>query len=80
MAMETYTLDENYQLINSGAATIQKITRGYGAVMVYFGSAAPTDDTKSMLLDSNDPHFFQTADDIYARTPHGVPVEIVVGA
>ena len=80
MASTKYTLDNTYQLVNSGAATIQKITRGYGGVMVFFGSAAPGDDTNSFLLESNDPHFFQTADDIYARTPHSVPVDIVVGA
>ena len=80
MASTTHTLDTTYVQISDGSATIQKKTKGYGAVMIFFGSAVPGDDTNSFLLDTNVASFYETSETIYARTPHDVPVEIVVGS
>ena len=79
MASVRHTLDENWVQISSGPATIQKMTRGFGAVMIAFGTSAPANMDTAFMLDVNPPHYFSTEDSIYAMTPHGVPVEIVVG-
>ncbi len=80
MASQKIILNGTYQEVNAGSATIQRLTRGFGSVMVFMGTAIPGDDTNSFLLEGNSPHYFETADNLYARTPHGVDVEIVVGA
>ena len=80
MASIVHTLNTTYVEVNSGSATIQKKTKGYGAVMIFFGSSAPADDTNSFLLDTGAASFYETTDKIYARTPHDVPVEIIVGS
>jgi len=79
MASLKYTLGNNYVQISSGPATIQKKTKGFGAVRIFFGTSAPTDDDNSFELDSNIPHFYPANDNIYARTPHDIPVDIIVG-
>ena len=80
MASTTFTLNETYQLISDGSATIQKKSKGYGSALIYAGSGAPADDISSMEVITNDPQYFETGDSIYARTPHGVDVDVVVMA
>ncbi len=78
MASLKTTLTGTYVQVSVGSATIQKIKKGFGEVFVFAGGVAPGDDTDSMLISTNDPQYFETEDSIYARTPHGVDVDIVV--
>jgi len=80
MGMKKATLNGTYQEVGSGSATIQKRSKGFGAAFIYFGSAAPTDDTNSFLLDTEEACYFETQDKIFARTPHGGDVDIVLGS
>lgn len=80
MASLKVTLTGTYQAVNVGSATIQKATRGYGDAMIFFGTAIPGTDANSFLLSGNEAQYFETADTIYARTPHGVSVDIIVGS
>ncbi len=80
MASTTIELNETYQLISDGSATIQKQTKGYGSALIYAGTGAPLKDDTSMEVITNDPQYFETADSLYARTPHGKGVNIVVMA
>ena len=80
MPMNEIKLTNTYVKISDKSATIQKRSMGYGEAMIYFGTAAPTDDTNSFLLDTNVASFYETTDNIYARTPHDVPVTVIVGS
>jgi len=79
MASVGITLTETYTEIATGSATIQKVSSHMGTVLLCFSATTPANDTGSFTFSNTEPQFFPTEDKIYARTPNGSDVRLIVG-